>query len=162
NAEYIIIDDRSTDRTGEIVDELASADARVVPVHVMELPDGWLGKVHAMHVGLEHASGDWILFSDADVHHDPGVLSRIIAHCEARKLDHVAVFPSIWPVSCGLDVVMNTLLRQFAITARAWKVPDPTSRVSVGGGNFNLVRRTTLARAGGVEPLKLEVVDDVA
>jgi hypothetical protein len=162
NAEYIVVDDRSTDRTGDIVDGLAREDARVVPVHVKELPDGWLGKVHAMQKGLERANGEWILFSDADIHHEPGVLARIVAHCEERGIDHVAVFPSVWSSTFFLDVMLNTFVRVLAVVSRAWKVGDPKSRVSIGGGNFNLVRRSALERAGGLAPIKLEVVDDAA
>ena len=72
--EVIAIDDRSTDDTGALIDRAAAADPRVVAVHVTELPDGWLGKVHAMARGLERATGEWVLLSDADVHVEPGAL----------------------------------------------------------------------------------------
>lgn len=160
DAEYIVVDDRSTDGTGEIIEALAREDGRIVPVHVSELPVGWLGKVHAMNVALGRATGEFILFSDADVHHEPGTLERVIAHCQENGIDHVSVFPSVWSSTFPLDVLMNTVLRAFAVASRAWKVADPTSRVSLGGGNFNLVRRSALERAGGLEPLKLEVLDD--
>jgi hypothetical protein len=171
NAEYVLIDDRSTDRTGAIADRLAKEDSRIIAAHVTDLPEGWLGKVHAMHVGLGHATGEWILFSDADVHHEPGTLRRVIAHCEENAIDHVAVFPDVWshrrtrggPRFSGfwLDVVMNAVLRMLTVLSRAWKVADPKSKVSIGAGNFNLVRRSALERAGGLEPLKLEVMDDI-
>ncbi len=161
-AEYVVIDDRSTDATGAIVDRLAARDPRVVALHVKELPDGWLGKVHALHAGVARATGEWILFSDADIHHEPGTLTRVVAHCEEQRLDHVAVLPSIWSSTLALDVMLNCFIRQFVIGSRAWKLGDPTSRVSIGGGNFMLVRRSALERAGGLEPLALEVVDDVA
>jgi hypothetical protein len=163
NAEYIVVDDRSTDATGDIIDRLAQADDRVVPIHIAELPPGWLGKVHAMHVGLARATGDFILFSDADVHHEPGALARIVALSEERSVDHVALFPSVWPTKTFWhDAVMSCLLRMFAVMSRAWKASDPKSRAAVGGGNFNLVRRSALERAGGIEQLKLEVIDDAA
>lgn len=162
DAEYILVDDRSTDRTGAIIDALAKEDRRIVALHVTALPDGWLGKVHAMQRGLERATGEYVLFSDADVHHEPGALARIVAHCEAHRIDHVAVMPWVWSSTFWLDVMFNAMLRLLALASRAWKVSDPDSRVSIGGGNFNLVRRTALDRAGGLEPLKLEVADDVA
>ncbi len=162
HAEYVIVDDRSTDETGAIVDRLAARDRRVVPLHIHSLPDGWLGKVHALREGVARSRGEWILFSDADIHHEPGTLARIIAHCEEQRIDHVAVLPSIWSSTLALDVVMNAFVRQFVVGARAWKIGDARSRVSIGGGNFNLMRRSALERAGGLEPLALEVVDDVA
>jgi hypothetical protein len=162
DAEYLVIDDRSTDRTGEILDRMAAEDPRIVALHVRELPEGWLGKVHAMHVAVARATGAWVLFSDADVHHEPGTLRRVVAYCEQHRIDHAAVFPWVWSSTFWLDGVMNTLLRVLAAGSRAWKVPDPRSRISVGGGNFNLVRRAALARAGGLAPLRMEVIDDAA
>lgn len=162
DAEYLVIDDRSTDRTGEIIDRLAAEDPRIVALHVRELPEGWLGKVHALHTAVGRATGEWVLFSDADVHHAPGTLRRVVAHCEQEGVDHVAVFPSVWSSSFWLDGVMNLFLRLLAAGSRAWKVPDPRSRISAGGGNFNLVRRAVLARAGGLSPLRMEVIDDAA
>ncbi|HWO26772.1 MAG TPA: glycosyltransferase family 2 protein [Kofleriaceae bacterium] len=162
DAEYLVIDDRSTDRTGEIIDRLAAEDPRIVVLHVRELPEGWLGKVHALHAAVGRATGAWVLFSDADVHHEPGTLRRVVAHCEQQGIDHVAVFPSVWSSSFWLDGVMNLFLRLLAAGSRAWKVPDPRSRISAGGGNFNLVRRAVLTRAGGLLPLRMEVIDDAA
>ena len=162
DAEYIVVDDRSTDATGEIIDRLAREDVRIVPLHVRELPAGWLGKVHAMHVALGHATGDYVLFSDADVHHQRGTLQKVVAHCEQHAIDHVAAFPTVWSRAFWLDAVMTTLLRILAIASRGWKVADPRSRISIGGGVFNLVRRTALDRVGGLRPLAMEVVDDAA
>lgn len=160
DAEYLVVDDRSTDGTGEIVDRLAREDARVVALHVRELPAGWLGKVHAMHVALARATGDYVLFSDADIHHEPGTLQAIVAHCEQHGIDHVAAFPTVWATAFWVDAAMTTLLRILVVASRAWKVADPRSRISIGGGVFNLVRRTALDRVGGLVPLAMEIVDD--
>jgi hypothetical protein len=160
DAEYIVVDDRSTDGTGEIIDRLAREDARIVAVHVRELPAGWLGKLHAMHVGLASATGDYVLFSDADIHHQRGTLQKVVAHCEQHAIDHVAVFPTVWSTAFWLDAVMTTMLRILVIGSRGWKVADQRSRISIGGGVFNLVRRTALDRIGGLAPLAMEVVDD--
>ncbi|HEX4416847.1 MAG TPA: glycosyltransferase family 2 protein [Kofleriaceae bacterium] len=160
DAEYLVVDDRSTDGTGEIIDRLAIEDARVVPLHVRELPAGWLGKVHAMHVALGRATGEYVLFSDADVHHARGTLQRVVAHCEQHAIDHVAAFPTVWSTAFWVDAAMTTFLRILIVASRAWKVADPRSRISIGGGVFNLVRRTALERAGGLAPLAMEVVDD--
>jgi glycosyltransferase involved in cell wall biosynthesis len=162
NAEYIIVDDRSTDGTGAIVDRLAASDARVKALHVEDLPEGWLGKLNAMNAGLRQATGDWILFSDADVHHEPGALARIVAHAEARGVDHVTVLPTFWSGTFWLDAMISAFLRLAVSGSRPWKITDPQSKVSTGAGLFALVRRDALLRAGGLEPLRLEVVDDAA
>jgi glycosyltransferase involved in cell wall biosynthesis len=162
NVEYIVVDDRSTDGTGAIIDAIAERAPRVIALHVKDLPEGWLGKLHAMRVATERATGEFILYSDADVHHEPGTLTRVIAHAEEQGIDHVAVLPSLWSSTFWCDVVMNTFLRQLVTVARIWRVADASSKVAVGGGVFNLVRRSALEKAGGLEPLRLEIADDAA
>lgn len=163
DAEYIVVDDRSTDRTGQIIDAIAVTDPRVRPVHLDSLTPGWLGKVNAMNEGLRLATGDYVLFSDADVHHAPHTLATIIAHCEDKGIDHVAVIPTLWSSTFGLDVFMNVFVRFLLTIVRGWRVADPESRASVGGGNFCLVRRSALERIdGGLAALRLEIGDDVA
>jgi cellulose synthase/poly-beta-1,6-N-acetylglucosamine synthase-like glycosyltransferase len=83
--EIVLVDDRSTDGTGALVDRLAARDPRITPVHITALPEGWLGKVHALHVGTQHARGDWLLYTDADVHFGQGSLRHAVAVAEASS-----------------------------------------------------------------------------
>ncbi len=160
--ELILVDDRSTDRTGELCDELARADARVRALHLRELPQGWLGKTHALDVGARAASGEWLLFSDADVSFRPGTLKLAIASCEARGRDFLAVVPELWGASFWLEVLMVGFGRGFALSRRMWAVEDPASDAAAGVGAFNLVRRAAFERTPGFEWLRLDVADDVA
>ncbi len=159
--ELILIDDRSTDGTAQLVDDLAK-QPRVKALHVTALPDGWLGKLHAMQVGLTAASGEYLLFSDADVHLSKDALTRAISYCEANGVDHLALLPTIRPASPLLAIVTANFIRMILMMARPWRVPDPRSTASMGVGAFNLVRRAALEKAGGLGPLKLEVADDFA
>jgi len=159
--ELVVVNDRSTDATGEILDRVAARDRRVTPIHVRELPPGWLGKLHAMQRGLERATGDWVLFSDADVHFQPGTLRRVVAHAEAQKLDHVAAVPSVWRGGALLDPAITFFLRTVLISFRAWAAEDPRSHSAAGCGAFNLVRRAAYERTPGFEWLKMEVADDM-
>ena len=161
NVEIIVVEDRSTDATPELVDRVTAQDSRVTVEHIRGLPDGWLGKTHAMHCGARRATGDWLLFSDADVHVEPGVMRRVIAYCESRGLDFLTVLPEMWSSAFALDAVMGTFVRSFSLVGRLWKVEDPASAVYAGVGAFNLVRRTAFERAGGFEKLRLTVVDDM-
>jgi hypothetical protein len=160
--ELVVVDDRSTDETGAIVDRTAARDRRVVPVHVTELPRGWLGKLHAMHQGVQRSTGEWILFTDADVHFQPGTLRRAVAYAESRGLDHVGALPSVWKSWPLMDAVIAFCLRQIFTSFRAWKVEDPGSAAAGGCGAFNLVRRRAYDRTPGFEWLRMEVGDDVA
>jgi cellulose synthase/poly-beta-1,6-N-acetylglucosamine synthase-like glycosyltransferase len=159
--EIILVDDRSTDGTGAIIDGVAAADRRVRPLHVVELPDGWLGKVHALHCGAAEANGDWLLFADADVHLAPGVLCRAVAYAEHRQIDHLAAAPDIWCRGVLLSSVIAMFLRSFCIGMRCWAVENPKSRAAIGVGAFNLVRRAAFVETDGFEWLRLEVADDV-
>ena len=158
--EAVLLDDRSTDATGCIIDELA-ADPRVVSLHITELPDGWLGKVHALNCGAAEARGDWLLLTDADVHLKPDALRRAVAYAEEHGLDHLAVAPEMWPGSWAVNAAVALFLRSFCVGMRCWAVPDSRSRAAIGVGAFNLVRRDALEQTAGFEGLRLETADDV-
>jgi glycosyltransferase involved in cell wall biosynthesis len=159
--ELVLVNDRSSDETGGIFDRLAETDARVKAVHVRELPEGWLGKVWAMQKGLDVANGEWILFTDADVHLSPDALRRAVAWCESRKLDHLTALPQLPQGGWLLDAAFAAFGRLFSLGTRMWEAGDPESKTAIGVGAFNLVRRTALDRIGGMKHLQLDVADDV-
>ena len=159
--ELILINDRSTDSTPEIADRLAAVDPRIRVCHITELPEGWLGKVNALNHGVGLSTGDWILFSDGDVSVHPGALTRIIAYCERRGIDHCAALPSLRSVNPLLDCMTSAFMRLVALKMKVWEVEDPASPTAVGVGAFNLIRRSALQRSPGLEWLRLEVGDDL-
>jgi cellulose synthase/poly-beta-1,6-N-acetylglucosamine synthase-like glycosyltransferase len=160
--EIVLVEDRSTDATPALVDKIAAEDARVRALHIKELPAGWLGKLHALHQGARAARGEWLLFTDADVHFAPETLRKAIAYCEERGLDFLTVMPEFRPVGLLVDTAVSMFVRMVAGAAQVRSIEDPASRAAVGGGVFNLVRRSTFERTPGFEWLKLEVADDVA
>lgn len=161
NLEIVLVDDRSTDGTSELVDTLAAKDARVRAVHIRELPEGWLGKVHALYEGTNAATGDWLLYCDADVHLSPTVLRRVVAACERDRLDFATLVPLFWSSGWFVDIAISSFFTLLCVLGRIWETQDPKSRVAVGAGLFNLVRRTAYDRSPGFPWLKLEVADDV-
>jgi len=162
NVEFIVVDDRSTDGTGEILDRVAAEDDRIVPLHIAELPEGWLGKVYAMHRAQVLATGEWILFSDADVHVEKGTLERLIAHAESESIDFIAVFPRMRPVSLIVDALISALIRMIMFTGRVWSSNDDRSHIGMGVGAFNLARRRILEESRALDELRMEIADDVA
>ena len=164
NYEIIAVNDRSTDRTGEIMENLAaesSARGQLRVIHHHELPKGWLGKTHAMWTATNHAAGDWLLFTDADVMFKPESLRRALAYAEAERADHVVLFPRMIMKRAGEYMTIAFFQTMFVFGHRPWKVADPKARDHMGVGAFNLIRRTVYEAVGTYEALRMEVLDDM-
>lgn len=162
NLELVLVDDRSTDDTGAIADRLAALDSRLHVVHLTELPAGWLGKVHAMAKGLEACTGEFVLFSDADIVITPGTFERVIAEAQRHALDFVTIFPRVRLTGLALRLSLATMFRVMLLFTRPWAVRDRRSSAFMGVGAFNLVRRSAFAKTRGLEWLRMETGDDVA
>jgi glycosyltransferase involved in cell wall biosynthesis len=176
--EIIAVNDRSTDRTGEIMDaikeryqpaarssEKRSSEKTGRPllsvIHHRELPSGWLGKTHAMWTAANGAKGDWLLFTDADVLFKPDSVRRAVAYAEAERADHVVLFPQMIMKRPGEYMMIAFFHTMFVFGHRPWKVADPKSRDHIGVGAFNLIRRSVYETAGTYEALRMEVLDDM-
>ncbi|MGD0508258.1 MAG: glycosyltransferase family 2 protein [Terriglobales bacterium] len=164
NYEIIAVNDRSTDRTGRIMDEVAAssqAHGLLRVIHVSELPAGWLGKTHAMWKAGQQASGDWVLFTDADVLFKPDSLRRAVAYGEAERADHVVLFPRMIMKRPGERMMIAFFQALFVFGHRPWKVADPKARDHMGVGAFNMVRRPVYEAVGTHRALRMEVLDDM-
>lgn len=164
NYEVIAVNDRSTDRTGEVMDRIAStpeASGRLKVIHVAELPPGWLGKVQAMWSAANQATGDWLLFTDADVFFRPDVLTRALAYAEVESADHLVLFPRMIMKSPGEKMMIAFFQTLFAFGHRPWKVADPKTKDHMGVGAFNLIRRRVYEALGTFQALRFEVLDDM-
>lgn len=160
--EIVLVDDRSADGTGAIVDRLAASDARTRAIHITELPPGWLGKVNALHTGIRAVNSELVLFTDADVHFAPDALKAVVNYMQGHSVDHLAGFPRLKPAGLWVGAVLSAFLRQFIAAMRPWKVSDPQSRAFIGVGAFNLIRREAFLQVGGFEWLRMEIADDAA
>lgn len=158
--QILLVDDRSRDGTAELVDRIAASDQRVTPLHIAKLPAGWLGKVHALHVASLQARGQWLLFTDADVHFSPGALRQAIAMALHENLDHLSLLPRTTTRTLAGDVGVATFGGLFMLAGRADQVGKPGSDVAVGVGAFNLVRADSLRATAGFPWLALEIADD--
>jgi GT2 family glycosyltransferase len=159
----LAIDDRSTDKTRQIVDEFAERyPERIGAIHIDYLPEGWLGKTFALEVGTQNSASEYVLFTDADVLFSPSSLRRAMAFAAMTQADHVVVMPTPEVKGRG-EGMMLSFLSVFGVwLTRPWRVSDPQARHDViGVGAFNLVRREALEVLGGWEPQRLAVVEDV-
>jgi glycosyltransferase involved in cell wall biosynthesis len=175
NYEVIAVDDRSTDRTGEIMDQMAgdlpvsqnsqgmkdSSAPTLRVIHHRELPAGWMGKTHAMWTAANEATGDWLLFTDADVLFKADSLRRALAYATAENADHVVVFPHMIMKQPGEYMMIAFFQTMFVFGHRPWKVADPKAKDHMGVGAFNLVRRKVYDAVGTYEALRMEVLDDM-
>ena len=167
--EVIAVDDRSEDDTGAILDRVEAewrergeaSHHRLKVLHVTELPSGWLGKTHAMWQAGKHATGDWVLFTDADVIFRDDAIRRAVVYAEWEQADHLVLFPTMIMKSPGERMMIAFFQSQFVFGHRPWKVADPKSRDSMGVGAFNLVRRMVYQNIGTYERLRLAVLDDM-
>ncbi len=175
NYEVIAVNDRSTDRTREIMERVAQ-DQKCHPpsetpekmahpilrvIHHQELPSGWLGKTHAMWTATNEARGEWLLFTDADVLFKADSVRRALAYAEVEKADHVVLFPRMIMKTPGEYMMIAFFQTMFVFGHRPWKVADPKSRDHMGVGAFNLIRRSVYESIGTYEALRMEVLDDM-
>lgn len=161
NLQVIIVNDRSEDQTGPIAETLAQADSRIQVIHIRELPTGWLGKQHALYTGVQHATGEWILFSDADVEIHPDVLGKVIDHCETHQFDVLAALPTFCPNHALLGGLYALMFRMLYAITSVKSVENPRSKMGIGVGAFTLVRRNTLLDSPGFPALRMRVDDDL-
>jgi glycosyltransferase involved in cell wall biosynthesis len=159
--ELIVVNDRSMDDTGPILEEMVSSALRLRVIHVDVLPQGWLGKNHALWIGSQIATGDLLLFTDADVIMERTVLSRAVAYLEQEKLDHLAATPSMHMPTTFLSMFGTSFIIFFSLFARPWKARDAKSGCHIGIGAFNLIRSDVYSKVGGHETIRLRPDDDI-
>ena len=159
--EVIVVNDRSADGTGQILEEMSLKHPRLQTLTVDHLPKGWLGKNHALHLGSRKASGELFLFTDADVVMHPSTLSRAVHYLQDRGRGHLTL---------GADFILSGIWLKMFVAAFGlfffsflcpWKAKDPSSRSYVGVGAFNLVRREVYREIGTHQAIRMRPDDDL-
>lgn len=160
--EIIVVDDQSTDRTSIILEGLAVEIPQLRGIRIESLPEGWMGKANALSTGARTASGEWLLFTDADTEHRPGGLRALLARAENGNVDLLSLSPGqrvpTWWEKAVIPLVYVGLAEKFKFE----EVSDPNSKVAAANGQYILIRRTAYDRIGGHERVRAEVLDDVA
>lgn len=159
--EVIVVNDRSTDRTGEILASLPDPAGRLRVIEGTETPEGWLGKTHTLAQGARAASGEVLLFVDADVVYHHRALTEAVATLEALRADFLCLMPRMEAEGFWENVLMPYVIGSFFFGPGFLANRDRPRWFAVGGGAGNLIRREAYRRIGGHEALKNSVVDDV-
>jgi len=159
--EIIAVNDRSQDRTGQILDDFAQGHEYFRVAHVDKLPAGWLGKTHALQTGYDGSTGDWLLFTDADVRFGPDVMRRSVSVMNERLLDHLTLFGDVEMDGFWEKVLITFFGLTFQVATDPHRVSSPDSWTYVGVGAFQLLKRSAYEAAGTHRRLAMEVVDDM-
>jgi chlorobactene glucosyltransferase len=151
--EVIAVDDGSTDRTAEVLDEITRTHPQGSRLWVLrlrdELPTGWAGKPHALHRGVQEAQGDWLLFTDADTWHAPNALRSAITQAVQEKTDLFTIgtqqeLPTFWE-----RVLMPVAYLGISMQYPPRLVNNPKSKVAVANGQYLLIRKAVYEITGG-------------
>jgi chlorobactene glucosyltransferase len=159
--EVICVDDRSTDDTGAILNRLAAAEPRLKVVAGRDPPAGWLGKPHALHLGQAAASGEWLLFLDADVRVTPMGLQRLLGRVLAQNAEMASVLGRLTVASFWERVVQTRIGAVIAGGNPLPEVNDPEHERALANGQCLLFSRAAYDRLGGHEAIRGSVLDDV-
>ena len=162
NLEIIVLDDRSTDSTPQILEELSSRDSRLRVIRGSDLPAGWAGKPHALFQASAKARGEWLCFVDADTFAAP----EAIASCYAKALETQADLFTIMTFQelCSFweKVLMPLVMTAMSVGFSPRRINDPKQRVAVANGQFILIKRAIYDAVGGHERIKDQIVEDKA
>jgi cellulose synthase/poly-beta-1,6-N-acetylglucosamine synthase-like glycosyltransferase len=157
-----VIDDGSTDGTGELVAARAASEPRLTLLAAGPLPPGWRGKVHALHVGAQGVSTSWLLSTDADTRHAPDLLARAQAAAVERRLDAVSLAGTQEVRGLGENLLIPPIFALLDTLLGDWEVAAGGSGPAVANGQFILLRRQAWETCGGFETVRNVPLDDVA
>jgi chlorobactene glucosyltransferase len=162
NLEVIVLDDRSTDSTLTQLKDIASRDSRLIPISGSDLPDGWVGKPHALHQASAAARGEWLCFVDADTFLTPRAISSVYAKALETEADLFTVMTEQILGSFWEKVVMPLVMTALSVGFSPRKINDPSRRDAVANGQFILIKRSIYNAIGGHKKVKDQVVEDKA
>ena len=159
NFEIIALNDRSSDPTGTVLDRMKMQYPNLQVVHITELPTGWLGKNHALNKGAGRATGEYLLFTDADVRFAPDALRSAMNYALEHDLEHLTAIPHLYGKTPLLRsfIAAFTLLFSYSVLRASGRLTDN----HVGLGAFNLLRRSVYRQVGGHETIALRPDDDM-
>jgi glycosyltransferase involved in cell wall biosynthesis len=161
NYRIIVMNDRSTDRTPQILENFAKQYPKVTVITITELPPGWLGKNNALYQGYKNSTEEWLLFTDADIEYKADAINKAMGYALKNELDNLAVIPKTQSRSKLLNSILATFYVMLMVYLRPWDAIKPNTEAHIGIGAFCLVKRSAYEKAGTHERVKLRPDDDV-
>ena len=159
--EIFVVDDQSEDRTAQVLAELKAAVPLLQILRADCLPKGWMGKTHAVAQGAAAATGEWLLFTDADTEHLDGSLAALLQRAEKEHVDLLSLSPGQETPTWWEKAVIPLVFVKLAVLFRFEEVNDPRSTAAAANGQYILVRRDIYQRSGGHEAVKSAILEDV-
>jgi len=162
NYEIIAIDDSSEDSTGKIISEYAKKNSKIIHVSARPKPEGWMGKNWACMEGYRKATGELLLFTDADTKHSKNTISLAVAHLISFNLDALSAIPKMvtfdfW-TKISLPMISTFLHTRFS----ALNVNNPSKKTAYFFGSFFIIKKKTYEETGMHEAVKHEIIEDGA
>ncbi|HKU67061.1 MAG TPA: glycosyltransferase family 2 protein [Candidatus Baltobacteraceae bacterium] len=160
--EVIVIDDRSTDRTAEIVNAIASGDSRLRVVRGEPLPEGWIGKPWALAQGARRARGKWLLFTDADTQHEPLACASALRYAQARDVSFLSLLPTQRFEGAAERILLPTILWMIAFGIGSLDAINDPKRLdaAIFNGQYLLCERSAFETIGGHERVRASIAED--
>jgi cellulose synthase/poly-beta-1,6-N-acetylglucosamine synthase-like glycosyltransferase len=162
NYEIIIIDDSSEDSTGKIISKYAKQDSKIIPVSARPKPDGWMGKNWACMEGYKKATGELLLFTDADTTHAKNVISLAVSHLLTFNLDALTAIPRMLSIDFWTKITLPMISTFLHTRFSAIRVNDPSKRTGYFFGSFFIIKQKTYDEVGTHEGVKQEIIEDGA
>ncbi len=160
--QILVIDDQSSDTTAQIVQDLMKKTPQLRLLQGGELPDGWVGKNHALWRGAQHAEGEWLLFTDADAIHSPDSASRALQIAREQSAALISFSPEqiteAWYEKALIPFIYLRLAKRFSYDY----VNDPNSPAAAANGQFLMIQSEVYREVGGHQGVAGEILEDVA
>ena len=162
NYEIIVIDDSSEDKTGEIISEYAKKYPKIIPVSARPKPDGWMGKNWACMEGYGKATGELLLFTDADTKHAENVITLAVSHLNSFGLDALSAIPKMLTFDFWTNITLPMISTFLHTRFSALNVNNPAKKTGYFFGSFFILKKTTYQEVGTHEGVKQEIIEDGA
>ena len=163
-----LVDDSSSDGTAEVARACADNAGRSGQLTIIAgrpLPPGWSGKLWAVHQGIEHAGAfqpDFLLLTDADIDHAPGSVVTLLDVAENGPRDLASFMVKLHCETLAERALVPAFVFFFFLLYPPAWISDPRRRTAGAAGGSILIRPAALERAGGIEAIRAEVIDDCA